>query len=170
MHALFLVCALSLYAPQDSSPRGWSYDLDDLSNIEAYSNYHLSLEFQAKSPTSIVLDERWEVVVAPRGGEGDEAAGAIKGVAGPLVDAARAAGEWQTLDISYWMAEDEEAHITVWLNDRLVQDHVPLVTELERAGGGDRGRRVRRPVAGAAPHDAETQFAGPVPGFHAFCM
>ena len=92
MHALLLVCALSVYTPQDS-PRGWVWHLDDLSINEARFNYHLSLEFQAKSPSVIVLDERWEVVVAAQGGEGEEAAGAIKGVRGPLVDAARAAGQ-----------------------------------------------------------------------------
>ena len=135
MHALLLVCALSAYAPQDA-PNGWAYDLDDLSNIYAHSNYHLSLEFQANGPTTIVLDERWEVVVGPRGGEGDERAGAIKGVAGPLVDAARGAGERQSLDISYWMEDGEEPYITVWLNDRLVQDRLHLAVEAEV---GDRG-------------------------------
>ena len=60
MHALLLVCALSAYAPQDA-PNGWAYDLDDLSNIYAHSNYHLSLEFQANGPTTIVLDDLFPV-------------------------------------------------------------------------------------------------------------
>lgn len=136
MNTLLLASLLSLPAVQGEAPNGWAYDLDDLTNIDAYSNYHLSLEFQANGPTTIVLDERWEVVVGPRGGEGDEAAGAIKGVAGPLVDAALAASARQKLDISYWMDEDEEPYITVWLNDRLVQDRLHLAAEDEV---GERG-------------------------------
>ena len=76
MHALLLTGAIALAAPQVDAPNGWAYDLDDLSSIYEHSNYHLSLEFQANGPTTIVLDERWEVVIGPKGGEGDEMAGA----------------------------------------------------------------------------------------------
>ena len=154
MHALFLTGAIALAAPQGGAPNGWAYDLDDLANIEAYSNYHLSLEFQANGPTTIVLDEGWEVVIGPKGGEGDEMAGAIKGVAGPLVDAARGAGERQSLDISYWMDEEEEPYITVWLNDRLVQDRLRLAAEDEV---GDRGSGEEEGLWSALADEAQSR-------------
>ncbi|MCH2102572.1 MAG: c-type cytochrome [Planctomycetes bacterium] len=145
MYTLLFASALSLCPPQADAPEGWAWELGDLRNIEPREDYHLSVEFEASIPTSILLDERWEVVIGPRGGEGEELAGTIKGVRGPLLDAALSAGEPQSIDISYWMEAGEGPHLTVWLNDRLVQDRVHLGEASGEVGlgpGEEEGRGV----------------------------
>ena len=136
MNTALIASLLSLVSAQGDALSGWPQDLDDHSFPE-HSNYHLSLKFQAESATSIVFDERWELALGPKGGEGEEMAGAIVSVAAPLVDAARAAGETQSLDISYWADENDEQYITVWLNDRLVQDRLQLAGSSEGGGRGE---------------------------------
>ncbi|MCP3914152.1 MAG: DUF1080 domain-containing protein [bacterium] len=113
----------------------------DVLTKEEYGDVHVHLDFRVpKDPdwfppelrgsSGVFVAGRWEVVIADsRGRElGQSSCGAIAGYAPPLQDAARAAGEWQTLDVTYAHRAGEPARISVWLNDVLVQDRAEVDT------------------------------------------
>ena len=124
MYALLLAAPLLATATQDT-PDGWQPEGADITSAHGHQDYHLHLEFMvagAGASAGVLLDERWEVALDAE----EEVAGAIVGFAPPLLEVLHAPGGWQSLDVSYWTDEDNLARLTVWLNDRLVQDRLLL--------------------------------------------
>ncbi|MFT5734413.1 MAG: glucose/arabinose dehydrogenase/cytochrome c553 [Planctomycetota bacterium] len=136
----------------------------DLVTKEEFGDYHLHLDFLVpredaaaaagfRGASGVYLSGRWEVQLAASGGAEltDASSGAIYGERAPLVDAARPAGVWQSLDVTYEHAAGGPAQASVWLNGVLVQDDVALV---ERTPYG-----FREPLAGMSVGDGEARFA-----------
>ncbi|QDV07214.1 hypothetical protein Poly30_27330 [Planctomycetes bacterium Poly30] len=111
----------------------------DLVTKAEFGDYHLHLDFLVpredaaaaagfRGTSGVYLSGRWEVQFADSNGAkiDDASCGAIHGHRPPLVDAARPAGVWQSLDVTYEHAAGGPARVSVWLNDVLVQDDVSL--------------------------------------------
>jgi glucose/arabinose dehydrogenase len=113
----------------------------DLITNQEHGDYHLHLDFlipegsEGDVDSGIFLSDRWEVQIAHSAGEVPSAAssGAVFGVHAPMVDAALKAGQWQSMDIRYEHWAGESPHVSVWLNQQLVQDDVAL--DLPTEGG-----------------------------------
>ena len=105
----------------------------------AYGGYLLHVNFMLpKNPsasalrppgnTSVVLNGKYGIQIADSYGRpvNDKACGAIIGAAEPSVDAARPAGEWQTLEIAFEEPQDAPPLMSVWLNGVQVQRDVQI--------------------------------------------
>lgn len=141
----------------------------DLISEQEYGDYHLHLNFRLPDPphaddpsefgpgfvpadSGVFLSDRWEVQLADSAG-GDletHSSGAIFGVQAPLLDAAKQPGDWQSLDIRYEHWVGQSAHVSVWLNNQLVQDDVAV--DLPTRGGN------RDPLPGMTSGDAGAWF------------
>lgn len=111
----------------------------DVMTRESYGSYMLHLDFMLPSEpdyvtppfrgnSGVFVQGRYEIQIADSHGRELDAfsCGAINGVAAPLVDAARPAGEWQSLEIAYEELPGEPARISTWLNGTLVQDEIEV--------------------------------------------
>ena len=141
-----LFAALLLPAPQDVTPGLWQLEGTDLTSVLGYENYHLHLEFKnvGEGGTSgVLLDGRWEVVLACD----EERPGAIAGFAPPTLEIETVRDAWRSLDISYWTDEVQQKRVTVWLDDRLVQDRLLLDDRAEPVRNADRGPNAEEGIA-----------------------
>jgi hypothetical protein len=167
---------LGNWTRRDGQPAKWRVENGELVTVtrggdiqtkETYRNAQLHLEFkippmpdqkgQRRGNSGVFLQGRYEVQILDgidNPTYGDGTIGGVYGVAAPLVNAARRAGEWQTYDILFHAAVCDDAglkvlkrpFVTVLLNGILVQDHVEIP---EKADGNRRaGARV---VCAAGP-------------------
>lgn len=111
----------------------------DVVTTDVYGDYHLHVdvmlptgpdwvpdEFRGRS--GIYLEGRYELEIADSAGRAPDewSMGAIAGQRAPRVDAARPAGQWQSLDIHFRHRQDEDAVISAWLNGEQIHDRVRL--------------------------------------------
>lgn len=111
----------------------------DIVTKENYTNYKLHLNFLIpKEPDyyqngfrgsgGVYLSGRYEVQILDSFGEelNKTSMGAIYGVNAPDINAAKSAGEWQSLTIEYKHPKDQSAEISVWLNGQKIQQNVKV--------------------------------------------
>ena len=137
----------------------------DMMTRETFSDYRLHFDFLVpKSPddskriwrgnSGVFLNSYYEVqILDSQGTQLDEwSCGAITGETAPTVDAAKSAGEWQSMDITFHAARYSEgratipATATVLLNGTKVQDDVSITEPT--TWGTIANRRVVRGLTG----------------------
>ena len=138
------------WTTRDGRPAGWKVAGDilhvvpgtgDIMTIQRMTDFYLHLEFrcpdmpestgQAKGNSGVFLQGRYEIQVLDsygweRPGMGD--CGAIYNQFAPLVNACRAAMEWQTYDVAFRAprAGDSGPSLTVAHNGQLIHNNVQL--------------------------------------------
>ena len=187
--------ALRRVAGADTSSGGPSYDFPrwsivdgalvarpgfgDLLTRAEYGDYHLHLDYALPraeahaapgfaGESGVYVSGRWEVALAHSQGRepGARSAGAIHGQRAPLVDAAGALGEWQSLDVTYEHRAEGEARVSVWLNGQRVQDDVLLEEPtdygfvLPMPGSGARGEMPAARFHASAADSERSQWGG----------
>jgi type 1 glutamine amidotransferase len=111
----------------------------DILTKEAFGNYRLHIDFlvpeepayvqgRFRGASGVYLSGKYEVAILDSYGEAVDAtsSGSIYGVKAPSTNAAKKAGEWQSLDIEYRQREGEPARISVALNGTQVQDNTEV--------------------------------------------
>ena len=114
----------------------------DILTREAFGNYRLHLDFlvpdepeyvqgRFRGASGVYLSGKYEVAILDSFGKALDTAsmGSIYGVKAPSSNAAKKAGEWQSLDIEYRHREGEPARISVALNGAQVQDNTEVREE-----------------------------------------
>lgn len=142
----------------------------DLVTREAFGNYHLHFDFliprdwasvasDSRDAGGVFLNDLYEIQLTgpPRTGvdpPNAESCGAVLGLHPPRVDASKPAGEWQTMDITFEQSPGKPAAVSVWLNNRLVQDHVALDKPTPNGGADEpAGKSKPRPPDNGNPPD-----------------
>lgn len=107
---------------------------DLISNIE-FRDFDLHVEFRSGENSGIYLRGRYEVQIDETSPASEDlkysSLGGIYAVNPPLINAAKAADEWQTIDISIRGYE-----ITAYLNGMMVQDGIEIPEGKHRIGTG----------------------------------
>lgn len=111
----------------------------DIVSKENFGHYRLHLDFLIpqepdyvpegfRGSSGVYLSGRYEIQIANSYGQKPNkySLGAIFGRKAPDKNAAKPAGVWQTLEVTYQHEVDGEAVISVWLNGEVVQDNVRL--------------------------------------------
>jgi hypothetical protein len=107
-------------------------------HVEWASPSEIKGEGQGRGNSGIYLQSRYEIQVLDSYHNktySNGQAGALYGIAAPLVNACRKPGEWQTYDIIFHAprrsadGKTEAGSVTVLHNGVLVQDHVPVSGE-----------------------------------------
>ncbi|MEM7395123.1 MAG: family 16 glycoside hydrolase, partial [Verrucomicrobiota bacterium] len=140
----------------------------DIVSRQSFGNYELHLDFllpndpdyvQApfRGNSGVYIDGRYEIQIADsHGAKADQfSCGAINGVKAPESNAAKPAGQWQSMDIKYVHLDDEEAKISVWLNGVQVQKDV-VVTRPTQYGFRRSARRISSGGDGSNPRFVTT--------------
>ncbi|HIE70536.1 MAG TPA: DUF1080 domain-containing protein, partial [Planctomycetes bacterium] len=116
----------------------------DVVTKESFGNYHLHLDVlvptvpqvlpppdkywptEFRGHSGIYLAGRYEIQIADSFARPSDAfsMGAIYGLTAPSQNAARKAGEWQSLDIYYRHTEDQRPVVSAWLNGKQIHDAV----------------------------------------------
>lgn len=142
---------LNNWTTREGQPAGWRLEdgvahvvpgTGDIMTRERFSDFYLHLEFrcpdmpeatgQAKGNSGVFLQGRYEIQVLDSSGfavPGKGDCGAIYNQFAPLVNACKAALEWQTYDV-FFRAPREGAHVgprlSVLHNGRLIHNNVEL--------------------------------------------
>ena len=148
--ALFAGQDVSNWTTRDGKPAGWKVEdgilqvvpgTGDIMTTQRMTDFYLHLEFrcpdmpdatgQAKGNSGVFLQGRYEIQVLDshgweRPGMGD--CGAIYNQFAPLVNACRAALEWQTYDVTFRAprAGDSGPSLTVVHNGQVIHNNVQL--------------------------------------------
>ncbi len=147
----------------------------DLITREPFTDYRLHLEFLVppspkdaprlwRGNSGVFLNGSYEVQILEGDGSNDVlSCGAITGQVAPAVDAARGAGEWQSLDITFRAArfrggkKASRARVTALLNGKKIHDNVALADNT--TWGLPEARVENGPVSGPIRFQADS---GPV--------
>ena len=111
----------------------------DIVTKEDYTNYKLHLNFLIpeepdyykggfRGSGGVYLSGRYEIQILNSFGEEPNKTnmGAVYGVKAAGMNAAKPAGEWQSMTIEYNHPKDQPAIISVWLNDEKIHDKVKV--------------------------------------------
>ena len=153
----------------------------DVVTKQSFGNYHLHLDVLVPSvPTvqpspeshwppefrghsGIYLAGRYEIQIADSFGRPNDAfsMGAIYGQSAPSQNAAREAGQWQSLDIYYRHTQDERPVVSAWLNGQQIHDavRVPKRTTYGFAAEEPGGRSLAAAGGIRHAHAAAESFA-----------